>query len=155
MARPLMATNCSHRIRCAMTQNLHRHNQRWTSTTRKQYGVLVTGGPPEHIQQFGDYGDKMINMLRDKTQKNESWTKYYCFDDEFPNDDELQNLSGVVITCSRFDAQVHDPWIFKLRDLIRRVHDKGILSRDNKLNEVNGINPNKGNNGHRKGTRLK
>eukprot|EP01084_Bolivina_argentea_P072497 131636_1 len=147
MARPLMATNCSHRIRCAMTQNLHRHNQRWTSTTSKQYGVLVTGGPPEHIQQFGDYGDMMINMLSDKTQKNESWTKYYCFDDEFPSDDELQNLSGVVITGSRFDAQGHDPWICKLRDLIRRVHDKGIRSRETKLNDVNGINRINGING--------
>eukprot|EP01083_Nonionella_stella_P096542 271430_1 len=138
-----MATKLyGHRIRRVMiAKQLHRHNhKRWSSTTNKKYGVLVTGGPPDHIQQFGDYGDMMINMLSDSTQKNESWHKYYCFDNQFPSDDELQDLSGVVITGSRFEAHGSDPWICKLRDVIRHLYDNVTSgSCGTQLNGVNGV----------------
>ena len=111
--------------------HLHKYCKRWISQSQstvkqveKKYGVLITGGPPDHIQQFGDYGDMMINMLgdNDNMSTNEKWSKYYCMHNEFPSNDELSDLSGVVVTGSRFDAHGNDEWICNLREIIRNLY---------------------------------
>ncbi len=136
-----MATSQSRRV----SHYLYRYSQRWMSqsTTKriqKKYGVLITGGPPDHIQQFGDYGDMMINMLSDTNTDNnidEKWIKYYCMNNQFPSNDELKDLSGVVVTGSRFDAHGKDEWICNLREIIRDLYFN--KNNDNQYCRILGI----------------
>ena len=104
------------------------NHKRWTSTKAsnviKKYGVMITGGPPDHIQQYGDYGDMMVKMLSDQNQANERWFKYYCLNNEFPSNEELRSLNGIVITGSKSDAHGQDEWICNLRTMIQQVYDE-------------------------------
>ena len=103
----------------------------------KKFGVLITGGPPAHIQQFGDYGDMMIDMLTNNDDHNQKWSKYYCMDNEFPSNDDLRDLSGVVITGSRFDAHGKDEWICNLREIIKDLYSN--KNNKNKYCRILGI----------------
>ena len=79
---------------------------------------------PEVEARWGDYGDMARNILQDTSDQTEEWWKYCVCDNQFPTDDEFQEFDGIVITGSKHDAFADDPWIVKLRSLMRREAER-------------------------------
>jgi len=98
----------------------------------KEYAIFICGGPPEKLSKYGDYGDMMVELLKDK-DRNEKWTKFRCMDSEYPNLDELHRFAGYVVTGSAADAHVDDDWIVKLRQTCAQI------AADNNAGKLLGI----------------
>eukprot|EP00898_Chlorokybus_atmophyticus_P002281 jgi/Chlat1/3053/Chrsp208S00238 len=87
----------------------------------KRFAVLVTGHTSDYTKQrYGDHGPLFERLLRDTN--DEEWTYYNVCDDEVPSADQLAELDGVVVTGSKYDAHGTDPWMLRLRELLRDLH---------------------------------
>jgi len=99
-------------------------NEEKPNQTRKKYACFVTGAPPtELIKKYGDYGDMLINFLKEE-EKNEEWLRFDIRKDEFPTEIQLQEISGIVITGSAADAHSDELWVVKLRNLCNQLYTK-------------------------------
>ena len=112
--RPSMRVICRAQRRCL--------SESTSKDMIRKYGILMTGGPPDHLRSYGDYGQMMEDMLSSPVATNEEWHKWTCFENEFPREDELGEMTGIIITGSRFDAHGTDDWICRLREVIREVY---------------------------------
>ncbi|WP_170410363.1 type 1 glutamine amidotransferase [Ruegeria arenilitoris] len=84
-------------------------------------GILLTGHPPDVLQdQFDEY-DAMFRALLDGN--GFTYETFAVVDGQFPKD-ELQ-ADGWVITGSRHGAYENHPWIPPLEDLIRAIRQSG------------------------------
>jgi len=92
------------------------------TTTTKKYGCFVTGeSPKDLIGKHGNYGDMLINFLKEE-DKNEEWLRFDPRKDEFPTETQLQEISGFVITGSPSDAHSNEPWVVKLRNYCNQLY---------------------------------
>ncbi|ETO12168.1 glutamine amidotransferase class-I [Reticulomyxa filosa] len=82
------------------------------SASVKKYACFVAGEPPtkELIKNYGDYGDMLINFLKED-EKNEEWLRFDVRKDEFPTESQLKEISGIAITGSASDAHSNEPWV--------------------------------------------
>ncbi|WP_170349146.1 type 1 glutamine amidotransferase [Ruegeria atlantica] len=84
-------------------------------------GILLTGHPPDVLQdQFDEY-DAMFRALLDGN--GFTYETFAVVDGQFPKD-EFQ-ADGWVITGSRHGAYENHPWIPPLEDLIRAIRQSG------------------------------
>lgn len=84
-------------------------------------GILLTGHPPEVLQdQFEEY-DAMFRELLDGN--GFTYETFAVVDGQFPKD-ELQ-ADGWIISGSRHGAYEDHPWIPPLEDLIRTIQKSG------------------------------
>lgn len=84
-------------------------------------GILLTGHPPDVLQdQFDEY-DVMFRALLDGN--GFTYETFAVVDGQFPKD-EFQ-ADGWIITGSRHGAYEDHPWIPPLEDLIRAIRQSG------------------------------
>ena len=85
-------------------------------------GILLTGHSPDTLLgNFGDYDQIFRKMLNGHPFEFET---YAVVDDEFP--DSASAADGWLITGSRHGAYEDLPWISRLEELIRNIHDVGL-----------------------------
>ena len=85
-------------------------------------GILLTGHTPDTLlDEFGDY-DQMFRTMLDG--HGFAFETFAVVDGEFPGDADAAD--GWLITGSRHGAYDDLPWIARLEDLIRSIHDRGL-----------------------------
>jgi len=111
---------------------------------RKRYIVLACGKTgPDLVSKYGTVPDMFVRWLADCPQLDERhhtycsdglcgevkaedcqeiWEIFNVFEDEWPDEDEINSCFGFVVTGSRFDAHGTDPWIQQLKALIRKLY---------------------------------
>lgn len=83
-------------------------------------GILETGVPPDElIAGHGSYADMLSNMLMASGYPFE-FEIFSVYRDEFPN--AVDECDGWVVTGSASSAYDSDPWIDRLKTLIRQLH---------------------------------
>ena len=84
-------------------------------------GILQTGhAVPEVREEMGEYADIFAALL---AGHGFSFAPYMVVDGEFPEGPEAAD--GWLITGSKHGAYEDLPWIGRLEDLIRAIHDSG------------------------------
>ncbi len=85
-------------------------------------GILQTGkAVPEVREEMGEYADIFESLL---SGHGFTFDHYMVVDGEFPPDPNAAD--GWLITGSKHGAYEDLPWIHRLEDFIRQVHDAGV-----------------------------
>ncbi|KAA8545670.1 hypothetical protein F0562_020879 [Nyssa sinensis] len=85
----------------------------------KRFGVLLCAEESDYVKKkYGGYFGVFVKML---AEEGETWDVYRVSNCEFPDDDEIGNYDGFVITGSCSDAHGNDVWICKLLNLLRKL----------------------------------
>ena len=83
-------------------------------------GILAAGiTPDELIVEHGSYADMVIQLL-EKTHSGYSFEVFDVRDDHFPN--SINECDAWVISGSKFNAYDREPWMLKLREMIKDIH---------------------------------
>lgn len=62
-------------------------------------------------------------MLSDGSKQK--WAHYKAYDLEFPSEEELKHLKGIIIPGSKNAAyDTTTPWIGSLKSLLRKIYDE-------------------------------
>ncbi|XP_074278904.1 gamma-glutamyl peptidase 5-like [Silene latifolia] len=85
----------------------------------KRFGVLLCAEESGYIKEkYGGYFGVFERML---SEEGESWDVFRVARNEFPNDEEIQEYDGFVITGSCSDAHSNELWICKLLSLLHKL----------------------------------
>ncbi|CAI9104137.1 OLC1v1002758C1 [Oldenlandia corymbosa var. corymbosa] len=85
----------------------------------KRFAVLLCAEDSEYVKKmYGGYFGVFVRMLG---EEGETWDMYRVANGEFPDDDEIADFDGFVITGSCNDAHGNDVWICKLMNLLRKL----------------------------------
>lgn len=85
----------------------------------KRFAVLLCAEDSEYVKKkYGGYFGVFVKML---AEEGEIWDMYRVAAGEFPDDEEIGNYDGFVITGSCNDAYGNDVWICRLLNLLKRL----------------------------------
>ncbi|KAK8622323.1 hypothetical protein V6N13_117245 [Hibiscus sabdariffa] len=85
----------------------------------KRFGVLLCAADSEYVKKrYGGYFGVFAGML---AEEGEIWDVFKVADGEFPDDDEIVEFDGFVITGSCSDAHGNDAWICRLVSLLNKL----------------------------------
>ncbi|KAM7263575.1 hypothetical protein ACFE04_001258 [Oxalis oulophora] len=85
----------------------------------KRFGVLLCAEDSEYVKKkYGGYFGVFVKML---AEKGESWKVFRVTIGEFPNEEEIRDYDGFVITGSCNDAHSNDSWICTLISLLKKL----------------------------------
>ncbi|KAK6916201.1 Glutamine amidotransferase [Dillenia turbinata] len=85
----------------------------------KRFAVLLCAEDSEYMKnKYGGYFGVFVGML---AEEGETWDAYKVAAGEFPEDDEIEEFDGFVITGSCNDAHGNDIWILKLLNLLKKL----------------------------------
>ena len=86
-------------------------------------GILETDDvAPELLKDFGDY-PHMFRQLFAALDDTIEFVTYSVVNDEYP--EQIEACDAYLMTGSKADSYANDPWIVKLRDYVRQLHDAG------------------------------
>ncbi|KAL8136541.1 hypothetical protein V2J09_002542 [Rumex salicifolius] len=86
---------------------------------KKRFAVLLCAEDSDYIKKkYGGYFGVFVRML---AEEGEIWSVYRVSAGEFPDDDEIGEIDGFVITGSCSDAHGNDFWICELLNLLRKL----------------------------------
>lgn len=86
---------------------------------KKRFGVLLCAEDSEYVKKkYGGYFGVFARMLG---EEGETWDMFRVAGGEFPEDEEIGEYDGFVITGSCNDAHGNDPWICKLLNLLVKL----------------------------------
>ncbi|CAO2815764.1 unnamed protein product [Amaranthus hypochondriacus] len=82
----------------------------------KKFAVLLCAEDSEYVKKkYGGYFGVFVRMLG---EEGESWDVFKVAQNEFPNEKEIENYDGFVITGSCSDAHSNHLWIIRLLNLL-------------------------------------
>ncbi|XP_031494820.1 gamma-glutamyl peptidase 5-like [Nymphaea colorata] len=85
-----------------------------------RFGVLLCAEDSDYVRKrYGGIFGVFLGML---TEEGETWDVFRVFSGELPEDDDLADYDGFVITGSCRDAHGNDPCISDLCFLLKRLH---------------------------------
>ncbi|KAB2042670.1 hypothetical protein ERO13_D02G201600v2 [Gossypium hirsutum] len=85
----------------------------------KRFAVLLCAEDSDYVKKrYGGYYGVFVEML---AEDGEAWEVFKVANGEFPDDDEIANFDGFVITGSCNDAHGNDVWICKLIALLKKL----------------------------------
>lgn len=85
----------------------------------KKFAVLLCAEDSEYVKKkYGGYFGVFLKML---AEEGETWDMYRVAAGQFPEDDEIGEYDGFVITGSCNDAHGNDIWICKLLNLLKKL----------------------------------
>ncbi|KAE8708397.1 Cox19-like CHCH family protein [Hibiscus syriacus] len=85
----------------------------------KKFGVLLCAEDSEYVKKrYGGYYGLFVEML---AEEGERWDVFRVANGEFPDDDEIRDFDGFVITGSCSDAHGNDVWICRLVSLLKKL----------------------------------
>ncbi|MBA0682902.1 hypothetical protein Goari_024588 [Gossypium aridum] len=85
----------------------------------KRFAVLLCAEDSDYVKKrYGGYYGVFVEML---AEEGEAWEVFKVANGEFPDDDEIANFDGFVITGSCNDAHGNDVWICKLIALLKKL----------------------------------
>ncbi|KAK5770483.1 glutamine amidotransferase [Gossypium arboreum] len=85
----------------------------------KKFGVLLCAEDSDYIKKrYGGYFGVFVEML---AEEGETWDVFRVANGEFPDDDEIAEFDGFVITGSCNDAHGNDVWICRLISLLKKL----------------------------------
>lgn len=85
----------------------------------KKFAVLLCAEDSEYVKKkYGGYFGVFVRML---AEEGETWDMYRVAAGQFPEDDEIGEYDGFVITGSCNDAHGNDIWICKLLNLLKKL----------------------------------
>ncbi|XP_031132088.1 gamma-glutamyl peptidase 5-like [Ipomoea triloba] len=86
----------------------------------KKFAVLLCADDSEYVKKmYGGYFGVFLRML---AEEGETWAVFRVARGEFPEDDEIGEFDGFVITGSCNDAHGNDAWICKLLNLLHKLN---------------------------------
>nr|GMD11146.1 gamma-glutamyl peptidase 5-like [Ipomoea batatas] len=86
----------------------------------KKFAVLLCADDSEYVKKmYGGYFGVFLRML---AEEGETWAVFRVARGEFPEDDEIGEFDGFVITGSCNDAHGNDAWICKLLNLLNKLN---------------------------------
>lgn len=84
-----------------------------------KFAILVCAEDSDYVKKkYGGYFGVFVGML---AEEGETWHVYRVAAGEFPDDDEIGDYDGFVITGSCSDAHGNDAWICKLLSLLAKI----------------------------------
>ncbi|XP_058081348.1 gamma-glutamyl peptidase 5-like [Magnolia sinica] len=87
---------------------------------KKRFAVLLCAEDSDYVKKkYGGYFDVFVGML---SEEGETWDVYRVALGEFPDDGEINDYDGFVVTGSCHDAHGNDAWICKLLALLKKLH---------------------------------
>ncbi|GMH17912.1 hypothetical protein Nepgr_019753 [Nepenthes gracilis] len=85
----------------------------------KRFALLLCAEASEYVKKkYGGYFGVFVGML---AEEGETWDVFRVVANEFPEDHEIGNYDGFVITGSCNDAHGNDVWICKLLNLLKEL----------------------------------
>ncbi|XAR53010.1 hypothetical protein NMG60_11021387 [Bertholletia excelsa] len=85
----------------------------------KRFAVLLCAEDSDYVKKiYGGYFGVFVGML---AEEGETWDVYRVADGNFPEDDEIGEYDGFVITGSCNDAHGNDLWICRLLNLLQTL----------------------------------
>ncbi|CAA2965154.1 gamma-glutamyl peptidase 5-like [Olea europaea subsp. europaea] len=85
----------------------------------KKFAVLHCADDSDYVKKlYGGYFGIFVRMLG---EEGETWDVYKVAKEEFPEDNEIGDYDGFVITGSCSDAYGNDLWISKLLALLKKL----------------------------------
>ncbi|XP_047318453.1 gamma-glutamyl peptidase 5-like [Impatiens glandulifera] len=85
----------------------------------KRFGVLNCAEDSDYVKKkYGGYFGVFVGML---AEEGEDWRVFRVAFDEFPDENEIGNYDGFVITGSCNDAHGNEPWIRRLLTLLAKL----------------------------------
>ncbi|CDO97374.1 unnamed protein product [Coffea canephora] len=85
----------------------------------KKFGVLLCADDPEYVKKiYGGYFGVFVRMLG---EEGETWKVFRVANGEFPDDEEIKEFDGFVISGSCSDAHGTDGWICRLLNLLKQL----------------------------------
>ncbi|KAK6945834.1 Glutamine amidotransferase [Dillenia turbinata] len=85
----------------------------------KRFAVLLCAEDSEYMKnKYGGYFGVFVGML---AEEGETWDVFKVALGEFPEDEEIEEFDGFVITGSCADAHGNDMWILKLLNLLKKL----------------------------------
>ncbi|GMI74642.1 hypothetical protein like AT2G23970 [Hibiscus trionum] len=86
----------------------------------KRFAVLLCAEDSDYVKKrYGGYYGVFVEML---AEEGETWDVFKVANGEFPDDNEIDNFDGFVITGSCNDAHGDDVWICKLIALLNKLN---------------------------------
>ncbi|RWR83145.1 Glutamine amidotransferase [Cinnamomum micranthum f. kanehirae] len=85
----------------------------------RRFAVLMCAEDSDFVKKrYGGYFQVFLGLLK---EEGEIWDMYRVSLGEFPEEEELEDYEGFVITGSCNDAHGNDPWICNLVSLLRKL----------------------------------
>ncbi|XVE93600.1 hypothetical protein REPUB_Repub01dG0208400 [Reevesia pubescens] len=89
------------------------------SGKRKRFAVLLCAEDSDYVKKrYGGYYGVFVEML---AEEGETWDVFRVANGEFPEDEEIADFDGFVITGSCNDAHGNDVWICRLISLLNKL----------------------------------
>ncbi|KAJ8640486.1 hypothetical protein MRB53_017180 [Persea americana] len=86
---------------------------------KKRFAVLMCAEDSDFVKKrYGGYFQVFLGLLK---EEGEIWDMYRVSLGDFPEDEELEEYEGFVITGSCKDAHGNDPWVCKLVTLLKKL----------------------------------
>ncbi|XP_027158147.1 gamma-glutamyl peptidase 5-like [Coffea eugenioides] len=85
----------------------------------KKFGVLLCADDSENVKKI--YGEHFGAFVRMLGEEGETWKVFRVANGEFPDDEEIKEFDGFVITGSFSDAHGTDVWICRLLNLLKQL----------------------------------
>lgn len=87
-------------------------------------GILATGTTPDElIAQYDSYANMFVQLFG-KAGYDFNFSTFDVRDDVFP--ETLQGFDAWIITGSKFNVEDNDPWMIKLKQIIRDLYDQHV-----------------------------
>ncbi|XXG63572.1 hypothetical protein AAC387_Pa05g1727 [Persea americana] len=85
----------------------------------RRFAVLMCAKDSDFVKKrYGGYFQVFLGLLK---EEGEIWDMYRVSLGEFPEEEELEDYEGFVITGSCNDAHGNDPWVCNLVSLLRKL----------------------------------
>ncbi|KAE8687712.1 receptor-like serine/threonine-protein kinase [Hibiscus syriacus] len=85
----------------------------------KKFAVLLCAEDSDYVSiRYGGYYGVFVEML---AEEGETWDVFRVANGEFPDDEEIGDFDGFVITGSCNDAHGNDVWICRLISLLKKL----------------------------------
>ncbi|XP_022726356.1 gamma-glutamyl peptidase 5-like [Durio zibethinus] len=85
----------------------------------KRFAVLLCAEDSDYLKKtYGGYFGVLVGML---AEEGETWDVFKVASGEFPDDEEISDFDGFVISGSTSDAHSNDAWICRLIALLNKL----------------------------------
>ncbi|XP_059653194.1 gamma-glutamyl peptidase 5-like [Cornus florida] len=85
----------------------------------KRFAVLLCAEDSDYVKKiYGGYFGVFVKML---AEEGETWDMYRVAGGDFPDEEEIGDYDGFVITGSCSDAHGNDVWICELLSLLKKL----------------------------------
>ena len=85
----------------------------------KRFALLMAARDSEYVKRtYGGYFNVFAAAFG---EEGERWDLFRVVEGEFPEEEELDNYDGFVISGSPYDAYANDSWIVKLCFLLQTL----------------------------------